>query len=149
MKAFIEKYLNKKVLLTYIYGAFASRLLGFIVSMWAVSLVGHFFEFPSMKNLWGINSHKALVSKETFENLKWVAQVVIGFFVFEVFHKTMFAKITQYVPEYYQKGINYLDEKGHLQKAKELKDVTLTKLKEKSLVVKEKAKEIVNKTSNA
>src|SRR4051794_8074198 len=109
IKVFFKKYFNRKILLTYIYGVFASRFLGFIVSMWAVSLVAQFFEFPSFKNLWGLKSHKAMVSKETFENLKWIAQVVIGFFVFEICHKTVFVKISEYVPEYYKKGINYLD----------------------------------------
>jgi hypothetical protein len=129
MEEFLKKYFNKKVLLTYLYGAFASRFLGFIVSMWAVSLVGHFFEFPTFKNLWGLNSHKTLVSKATFENLKWVSQVLIGFFVFEIFHKTLFSKATTHAPEYYNKGIDYLEKNGHLEKLRKIKETALNQVK--------------------
>lgn len=108
IKNFFKKYFNKNVLLNYIYGEFAGRFLGFVVGMWAVSLVAHFFEYPSFKNLWGLNSRKTMVSKNTFEELKWITQVVIGFFVFEIFHKT----ILGHAPEYYRRGINYLKEKG-------------------------------------
>jgi len=146
--AFFRKYFNKKVLLTYLYGSFASRFLGFIVSMWAVSLVGHFFEFPNFKNLWGMTSKKTLVSKETYETLKWVAQVVIGFFVFEIFHKTLFAKVTQHGPTYYKKGMEYLEEKGVTEKARSFKSHAMNQVKEKASIGKEKLRSLYNKNSS-
>lgn len=145
IKSFINKYLNKKVVLAYIYSEFASRLLGFIVSMWAISLVAHFFEYPSFKNLWGLNSHKTLVSKTTFENLKWIAQVIIGFFVFEVIHKILFTKLSQRAPEYYKKGMDYLEKNGVNEKARNIKIAATNKIKENISFGKEKLKEFYNK----
>lgn len=138
---FFKKYFNKKIILSYLYDSFIGSFLGFLVGMWAVSLVGHFFEFPNFKNLWGLTSKKALVSKETFENLKWIAQMVIGFFVFEIFHKVLFAKIIHYASEYYKKGLNYLEEKEMTDKMRNIKSVVLNNIKEKASLGKEKIKE--------
>jgi hypothetical protein len=148
VKEFFRKHFNKKVILTYLYGSFASRFLGFIVGMWAVSLVGHFFEFPNFKNLWGLTSKKTLVSKETYENLKWVAQVVIGFFVFEVFHKSLFSKVTEHAPAYYKKGMEYLEEKGVTDKARVIKSQAIHQVKEKANQGKEKLRSLYNRNSS-
>jgi hypothetical protein len=147
MKEFFKKYFSKKVIFTYLYGAFASRFLGFVVGMWAVTLVGYFFEFPSFKNLWGINSHKTLVSKETFENLKWIAQVLIGFFVFEIFHKTLFSKVSEKAPEYYKKTKEYMEENGHLTRIRRIKTISEDQVKRNTLLTKTKAKELLNRFS--
>lgn len=147
MKEILKKYFNREVLLKYVYGEFANRFLGFIVGMWAVSLVGYFFEFPSFKNLWGLNSHKPLISKETFESLQWIAQVIIGFIVFEIVHNTLFAKVGEQAPKYYQKGLSYLEQKGYTEKARKFKTATLNQVKEKTALAKGKAIELLNRKS--
>ncbi|MBX9851530.1 MAG: hypothetical protein K2X86_07195 [Cytophagaceae bacterium] len=127
----------------------ASRLLGFFVAMWAAKLIGVYFESPGFKNLWGLNSHKMLVSKETLENLTWIAQVLIGFFVFEIMHKTLFQKATELAPQYYKKGMEYLEQNGITEKARNLKLLTINKVKEKAIIGKEKVKELADKYSKA
>ena len=149
MIEFFQKYFNKKVILTYLYGSVVSRLLGFFVAMWAAKLIGLYFESPGFKNLWGLNSHKMLISKAALENLTWIAQVLIGFFVFEIMHKTLFQKATELAPQYYKNGMDYLEQKGIKEKARNLKLLTINKVKEKAIIGKEKVKELADKYSKA
>jgi hypothetical protein len=111
-KGFFKKYFSRKVLLGYVYSIFSGRMFGFIVGMWATTIVSHFFETRSFHNLWGITSKKTVVDKDTFAHLEWVASVIIGFFVFEVVHKIVKEKVSNHVPEYYKKIKLSIKERG-------------------------------------
>jgi hypothetical protein len=109
-----RKYLSREILVKYLYNAVAGRFIGFLV-------VSHFFETRSFRNLWGFTSKKTIVSKDAFENMEWIVSVVIGFVVCEVVQKILEDKIKDKAPEYYKKGLNYLDQRGYRQKAVQLK----------------------------
>jgi hypothetical protein len=71
----------------YVLDNLMSNFLGFFVGFSSARLVSHFFATRSIKNLWGLTSHKTLVTKTTYTNLEWFVSVVVGFIVFEVVSK--------------------------------------------------------------
>ena len=73
-----------KNIFRYFADQFIGSFTGFIIGLWASSLVSHFFATRSIKNLWGLTSRKTLVDKQTFGMLEWLASVIVGYLVFEV-----------------------------------------------------------------
>ena len=92
------KYLNRKVILKYLYDQLTGNFMGFMIGLSATSLVSQFFETRSFRNFWGLTSKKTVVDKETFANLEWILSIVIGFLVFEIMTKVVKAKIDQSFP---------------------------------------------------
>ena len=68
----------------YLTDQFMGTFTGFIIGIWASSLVSHFFATRSIKNLWGLTAKKTLVDKQTFTALEWLASVIVGYLVFEI-----------------------------------------------------------------
>ena len=68
----------------YLSDQFVGSFTGFVIGIWASSLVSHFFATRSIKNLWGLTSSKTLVDKQTFTVLEWLASALVGYLVFEV-----------------------------------------------------------------
>ena len=68
----------------YLFDKITGTFAGFVIGLWAASLVSHFFATRSIKNLWGLASKKTVVDKQTYSILEWVASVVIGYLVFEI-----------------------------------------------------------------
>jgi hypothetical protein len=68
----------------YLFDKITGTFTGFVVGLWAASLVSHFFATKSIKNLWGLASKKTIVDKQTYNILEWTASVLIGYIVFEV-----------------------------------------------------------------
>jgi hypothetical protein len=100
-QAFIEftmGYLNKKVILKYLYDQLTGNFMGFLIGLSATSLVSRFFETRSLRNLWGLSSKKTVVDKETFANLEWIISIIVGFVVFEIITKIVKEKIDRYFP---------------------------------------------------
>jgi hypothetical protein len=73
----------------YFSDQFIGSFTGFIIGIWASSLVSHFFATRSIKNLWGLTSSKTLVDKQTLNILQWVASVFVGYIVFELVLSTV------------------------------------------------------------
>ena len=70
---------DRKTVLNYLSEQFIGRFTGFIIGLWASSLVSHYFTTRSIHNLWGLTARKTVVSKQTFTNLEWIASVLIGY----------------------------------------------------------------------
>ncbi|HEX7902899.1 MAG TPA: hypothetical protein VF487_03390 [Chitinophagaceae bacterium] len=79
----------------YLYSNFLGNFIGFAVGMASTRLVSHFFATRSIKNLWGLTSHKTMLDKKTYNNLEWIVSVVIGFIVFEIISKWVQKKMNQ------------------------------------------------------
>ncbi len=94
--------------LQYLYNNFLGNFLGFAVGMASARLVSHYFATRSIKNLWGITSHKTLIDKKTYGNLEWIVSVVIGFIVFEIISKWVQKKMDKIMPEYKTSVIKWL-----------------------------------------
>jgi hypothetical protein len=92
------EYLSKKKLLRYLYDQLTGNFAGFIVGMSATGLVSRFFETRSIRNLWGITSRKAVVSKETFGALEWIISILIGFIFFEIMTKVLKERLDRNLP---------------------------------------------------
>lgn len=92
------KYLNRKVVFTYLYDQLTGNFMGFLVGLSATGLVSQFFEKRGIRNLWGLTSRKTVVDKDTFAHLEWIISIVIGFVVFEIMTKVVKAKVEQYFP---------------------------------------------------
>lgn len=111
------RMINKKSVLRYLYDQLTGNFAGFLIGMSATSLVSHFFEKRSIKNLWGLTAKKAVVNKETFSQLEWVISIIIGFIVFEIVTKFLKERIDHYFPIYKQKAFRLLvthDVKGRV-----------------------------------
>jgi hypothetical protein len=117
----MKNYFSKDVLLNYLYSILSGRLLGFIVGTWASTVVSHFFETKSFKNLWGLKAKKTIISKSAFAELEWIASILIGFIVFEIFEKVLKEKFQTHGLVYYRSTMIYLEEKGVLQKVREVR----------------------------
>jgi hypothetical protein len=87
---------DPKKILRYFYDEAIGRFLGFIIAMSASGLVSKFFETRSFRNLWGITAKKKVISKESFENYEWIASVVIGFIVLELYNTYLKESIEKY-----------------------------------------------------
>jgi len=68
----------------YFFDKITGTFTGFVIGLWAASLVSHFFATRSIKNLWGLASKKTVVEKQTYSILEWAASVLIGYIVFEI-----------------------------------------------------------------
>jgi hypothetical protein len=68
----------------YFFDKITGTFTGFVIGLWAASLVSHFFATRSIKNLWGLASKKTVVDKQTYSILEWAASVLIGYIVFEI-----------------------------------------------------------------
>ncbi len=84
----------------YLYNNFLGNFIGFAVGMASSRLVSHYFATRSIKNLWGLTTHKTVLDKKTYANLEWVVSVIIGFIVFEIISKWVKRKMDEMVPEY-------------------------------------------------
>ena len=94
MKNIFQKFIQ------YLYNNFLGNFLGFAVGMASTRLVSHYFATRSIKNLWGLTSHKTVLDKKTYGNLEWIVSVVIGFIVFEIISKWVKKKMGEMVPKY-------------------------------------------------
>lgn len=92
------KYINKKVIIKYLYDQLTGNFMGFLIGLSATGLVAQFFETRSFRNFWGLASKKTIVDKETFANLEWIISIIIGFIVFEIMTKVVKTKIDQSFP---------------------------------------------------
>ena len=92
----------------YLYNNFLGNFIGFAVGMASARLVSHYFATRSIKNLWGLTTHKTLIDKKTYGNLEWIVSVVIGFIVFEIISKWMKKKMDEIVPKYKTPVIQWL-----------------------------------------
>jgi uncharacterized membrane protein required for colicin V production len=82
----------------YLCTNFLGNFLGFAVGMASTRLVSHFFATRSIKNLWGLTTHKTVLDKKTYNNLEWIVSVVIGFIVFEIISKWVKKKMDEKMP---------------------------------------------------
>jgi hypothetical protein len=73
----------------YFTDQFIGSFSGFVVGIWASSLVSHFFATRRINNLWGLTSTKTIVTKQTFGAMEWIASVFIGYIVFELVLRAM------------------------------------------------------------
>jgi len=78
-----------KNIFRYFSDQFIGSFTGFIIGIWASSLVSHFFATRSINNLWGLATKKTVVSRQTFGAMEWIASVLVGYLVFEIVLRTM------------------------------------------------------------
>ena len=84
----------------YLYNNFLGNFIGFAVGMASTKLVSHYFATRSIKNLWGLTSHKTVLAKNTYANLELIVSLVIGFIVFEIISKWIKKKMDVWMPKY-------------------------------------------------
>ena len=92
----------------YLYNNFLGNFIGFAVGMASTRLVAHYFATRSIKNLWGLNTHKAVLDKNTYSNLEWIVSAVIGFIVFEIISKSIKKKMDVIMPKYKTSALQWL-----------------------------------------
>lgn len=92
----------------YLCNNFLGNFIGFAVAMASTRLVSHYFATRSIKNLWGLTTHKTVLDKKTYANLEWIVSVVIGFIVFEIISKWMKKKMDEIIPKYKTSVIQWL-----------------------------------------
>jgi hypothetical protein len=73
-----------KNIFNYLTDQFIGTFTGFVIGIWASSLVSHFFATRGLKNLWGLTAKKTVVDKNTFTMLEWLASALVGYLVFEI-----------------------------------------------------------------
>ena len=112
---------NRKPILNYLSEQFIGRFTGFIVGLWASSLVSHFFTTRSIHNLWGLTARKTVVNKQTFNNLQWLASVLIGYLVFEIVLRLVKSKIGPWFSKSRFRLLRFVIEKGWGNKIKSLR----------------------------
>jgi len=112
---------DRKTIFNYLSEQFIGRFTGFIIGLWASSLVSHFFTTRSIHNLWGITARKTVVSKQTFSNLEWIASVLIGYIVFEIVLRIMKNKIGPWVTKWRFRLLRWMAEKGWVGKIRSLR----------------------------
>ena len=103
--------------LQYLYNNFLGNFLGFAVGMASTRLVSHFFATRSIKNLWGLTSHKTMLDKKTYSNLEWIVSLLIGFIVFEIISKWATKKLGEKWPAYKATLLKWVAKKKGLVKA--------------------------------
>jgi large-conductance mechanosensitive channel len=86
--------------LEYVYNNYVGNFLGFVIGMASTRLVSHFFTTRSIRNLWGLATHKTVINKQTYTNLEWTISIVIGFIVFEIVSKWLKKKLQEMMPKY-------------------------------------------------
>jgi hypothetical protein len=92
----------------YLYNNFLGNFIGFAVGMASTRLVAHYFATRSIKNLWGLTTHKTVLNKTTYSNLEWIVSVVIGFIVFEIISKWIKKKMDTMMPKYKTSVLEWL-----------------------------------------
>ena len=92
----------------YLYNNFLGNFIGFAVGMASTRLVSHYFATRSIKNLWGLTTHKTVLNKTTYSNLEWIVSVVIGFIVFEIISKWIKKKMDVMMPKYKTSALQWL-----------------------------------------
>lgn len=92
----------------YLCNNFLGNFIGFAVAMASTRLVSHYFATRSIKNLWGLTTHKTVLDKKTYANLEWIVSVVIGFIVFEIISKWMKKKMDEWIPKYKTSVVQWL-----------------------------------------
>ena len=92
----------------YLYNNFLGNFIGFAIGMASARLVSHYFATRSIKNLWGLTSHKTVLDKKTYANLEFIVSLVIGFIVFEIISKWMKKKMGEMIPKYKTSVIQWL-----------------------------------------
>ena len=112
---------NRKAILSYLSEQFIGRFTGFIIGLWATSLISHFFTTRSIHNLWGLTARKTVVSKQTFTNLEWIASVLIGYIVFEVVARITKNKIGPWLTRFRFRLFRLMVEKGWAGKIRSLR----------------------------
>ena len=105
MKNLFQKFAS------YLYNNFLGNFLGFAVGMASTRLVSHYFATRSIKNLWGLTSHKTVLDKKTYSNLEWIVSLVIGFIVFEIISKWVTKKLDEHWPKYKASILQWLAKK--------------------------------------
>ena len=103
---------DRKAIVNYLSEQFIGRFTGFIIGLWASSLVARFFTTRSIHNLWGITARKTVVSKQTFSNLEWIASVLIGYIVFEIVLRIIKNKIGPWFAKLRLRLLRRMVEKG-------------------------------------
>ena len=112
---------DRKAIFNYLADQFIGRFTGFIIGLWASSLVSHFFTTRSIHNLWGLTARKTVVSKQTFGNLEWIASVLIGYIVFEIVLRIMKNKIGPWFTRLRFRLFRLMVEKGWAGKIRSLR----------------------------
>ena len=92
----------------YLYNNFLGNFIGFAVGMASTKLVSHYFATRSIKNLWGLTSHKTVLAKKTYANLELIVSLVIGFIVFEIISKWIKKKMDVMMPKYKTSVLQWL-----------------------------------------
>ncbi|MGZ8553014.1 MAG: hypothetical protein ACXWV8_06385 [Chitinophagaceae bacterium] len=92
----------------YLYNNFLGNFIGFAVGMASTRLVSHYFATRSIKNLWGLTTHKTVLDKKTYANLEWIVSVIIGFIVFEIISKWVKKKMDVLMPKYKTSVLQWL-----------------------------------------
>jgi hypothetical protein len=103
---------DRKAIFHYLSEQFIGRFTGFIIGLWASSLISHFFTTRSIHNLWGLTARKTVVSKQSFSNLEWIASVLIGYLVFEIVLRIMKNKIGPWLTKLRFRLLRCMVEKG-------------------------------------
>jgi len=112
---------DRTPILSYLSEQFIGRFTGFIIGLWASSLVSHYFTTRTFHNLWGLTAKKTVVSKQTFSNLEWVASVVIGYIVFEIVVRIIKNKIGPWLIKLRSRLLRLIVEKGWAGKIRNLR----------------------------
>jgi len=111
---------ERKTIFNYLSEQFIGRFTGFIIGLWASSLITQFFTTRSIHNLWGLTARKTVVSKQTFSNLEWIASVLIGYIVFEIVLRIMKNKIGPWLTKSRFRLLRWMVEKGWAEKIRSL-----------------------------
>ncbi|HEY0273134.1 MAG TPA: hypothetical protein VGC22_08100 [Chitinophaga sp.] len=84
----------------YILNNYIGNFLGFVVGLLSTKLVSSYFTTRSIHNLWGLTTHKTIVTKHTYTTLEWSISIVIGFIVFELVSKWLKKAVSDLLPKY-------------------------------------------------
>jgi hypothetical protein len=112
---------DRKTIFNYLSEQFIGRFTGFVIGLWASTLVSHFFTTRSIHNLWGLTARKTVVSKQTFGNLEWIASVLIGYIVFEIAVRVIKNKISPWLSKLRFRLLRRTVEKGWDEKIRSLR----------------------------
>jgi hypothetical protein len=112
---------DRKTIFNYLSEQLIGRFTGFIIGLWASSLISHFITTRSIHNLWGLTARKTVVSKQTFANLEWIASVLIGYIVFEVVLRIMKNRIGPWLTKSRFRFLRWMVEKDWSEKIRRLR----------------------------
>ncbi len=110
-----------KNIFRYFADQFMGSFTGFIIGLWASSLVSHFFATRSIKNLWGLTAKKTVVDKQTFGMLEWLASVIVGYLVFEVVVRFVKGYLAPRLPLFRERLSNVIGRNVLSERLKELR----------------------------